>query len=77
LARYGDIGYDVLHRLDHLKMVSRMPVIDDIHSSDTCILTKQSRTPFPTKAKFIATTPLELVHNDLCGPITSTTPGGQ
>jgi hypothetical protein len=33
--------------------------------------------PFPKQAKYRADKPLELVHGDLCGPITLATPGGQ
>jgi transposase InsO family protein len=35
------------------------------------------RKPFPAQAKRRADGPLDLVHGDLCGPITSATPGGK
>jgi hypothetical protein len=38
---------------------------------------KQRRTPFPKKANFRVEELLELVHGDLCGPITSATHGGR
>jgi hypothetical protein len=38
---------------------------------------KHRRTPFPRIAKFRADKLLELVHGDLCGPITPATPSGK
>jgi transposase InsO family protein len=43
---------------------------------DFCVLTKQRRLPFPQQSTFWAKERLELVHRDLCGPVTSATPGG-
>jgi hypothetical protein len=42
-----------------------------------CIVDKHRRTPFSAAARFRATEPLELVHGDLCGPITPATHGGK
>ena len=43
---------------------------------DGCALGKQHHAPFPQVAGYRAEKGLELVHTDLCGPITPTTPGG-
>ena len=40
----------------------------------SCLLGKQARKPFPQATTFRATSPLELIHGDLCGPITPPTP---
>jgi len=32
--------------------------------------------PFPQQAQYRAQAPLDLVHGDLCGPVTPATPGG-
>jgi transposase InsO family protein len=44
---------------------------------DVCMLTKQRRLPFPQQSSFRAKERLELVHGDLCGPVTPATPGGR
>jgi transposase InsO family protein len=59
-------------------MVWGMPHIDHVEQfCDTCILTKLRRLPFPRQASFRAKEKLELVHGDLCGPMTLATPGGR
>jgi transposase InsO family protein len=40
-------------------------------------VTKHKRQPFPRQASYRALKQLELVHRDLCGPVTSATPGGR
>ncbi|GJW52886.1 zinc finger, CCHC-type containing protein [Tanacetum coccineum] len=44
---------------------------------DVCLVGKQSRAPFPKKAKGRSTSPLDLIYGDLCGPITPPTPSGK
>jgi hypothetical protein len=44
---------------------------------DTCVLTKQHWFPFPCQVSFHAKEKLELVHGDLCGPVTPATPRGR
>ena len=55
-----------------------MPHVDHVEQfCDTYVLTKQRRLPFPRQASFRAKEKLELVHGDLCGPVTPATPGGR
>ncbi|XP_066163729.1 uncharacterized protein [Oryza sativa Japonica Group] len=59
-------------------MVRELPAIDHVDQlCDGCLAGKQRRLPFPEEAKFRAQEALELVHGDLCGPITPATPGGR
>ena len=75
--RYGHLHFDALHKLCKDGMVRGMPVIKhDGHLCDTCVLTKQRRAPFPAHAQYRAQEQLELVHGDLCGPVTPVTPSG-
>jgi transposase InsO family protein len=60
------------------ELVRGMPHIDHADQiCDACLAGKQRLASFPQVAKFRATERLELVHADLCGPITPPTPGGK
>jgi hypothetical protein len=55
-----------------------MPSLDHVEQfCDVCVLTKQRRLPIPQQSSFRAKERLELVHGDLCDPVTSATPGGR
>jgi transposase InsO family protein len=59
-------------------MVRGLPSFDHVEQfCDVCILTKQSRLPFPQQSSFRAKERLELVHGDLSGPVTPATLGGR
>jgi transposase InsO family protein len=54
-----------------------MPCITHVEQlCEACLAGKHWRAPFPQVAKYRATAPLELVHGDLCGPISPATPAG-
>jgi hypothetical protein len=58
-------------------MVRGLPPIDHVDQlCDSCLARKQRRSPFPSQARRRADDVLELVHGDICGPITPTTPSG-
>ncbi|KAG8064903.1 hypothetical protein GUJ93_ZPchr0004g39485 [Zizania palustris] len=60
------------------KMVRGLPEIDHVDQlCDSCLAGKQRRHSFPAISKYRAANPLELVHADICGPITPETPGGK
>jgi hypothetical protein len=59
-------------------MVRGLPSFDHVEQfCDVCMLTKQRRLPFPQQSSFRAKERLELVHGDLCGPMTPATLGGR
>jgi transposase InsO family protein len=58
-------------------MVTGLPTIEEKQGCYTCIITKQRQAPFPAKANYKDDAPLDLVHGDLCGPITPTAPAGR
>jgi hypothetical protein len=67
-----------LKRLSAKEMVRGLPCLDHVEQfCNVCVLTKQRRLPFPHQASFRAMERLELVHGDLCGPVTPATPGGR
>jgi transposase InsO family protein len=77
-ARYGHLHFDALGKLARDDMVCGLPLIERIKQlCDGCLVGKHKRSPFPQQAKYRATDLLDLVHGDLCGPITPATPGGK
>jgi transposase InsO family protein len=77
-AWYGHLSFQGLQRLSKGEMVRGMPRIDHVDQvCDGCLVGKQRRLPFPAVSKYRATRQLELVHADLCGPVTPPTAGGK
>jgi transposase InsO family protein len=67
--RFGHLHFKALKRLSAKGMVRDLPSLDHVEQfCDVCVLTKQS---FRVKER------LELVHGDLCRPMTPATPGGR
>ncbi|KAM3310132.1 hypothetical protein ACQJBY_031052 [Aegilops geniculata] len=61
-----------------MEMVSGMPFIDHVDRvCDGCLVGKQHRRPFPAQSTYRASDALELLHGDLCGPITPAIHGGK
>ncbi|BBN09932.1 hypothetical protein MPTK1_4g23840 [Marchantia polymorpha subsp. ruderalis] len=59
-------------------LVRGLPPIEHVEQvCDACLAGKQRRAPFPQVAKYLVTETLELVHADLCGPISPATLGGK
>jgi len=74
----GHLHFDALHKLCKEDMVHEMPVIKhDGHLCDTCVITKKRRASFSVAAQYRVQKQLELVHGDLCGPVTPAMPGGR
>jgi transposase InsO family protein len=58
-------------------MVRGLPSLDHVEQfCDVYVLMKQRWLPFPQQSSFRAKERLELVHGDLCGPVTPATPRG-
>jgi transposase InsO family protein len=76
-ARFGHLHFRALHDLGAKGMVQGMPVVDHLDQfCDGCALGKMHRTPFPRASAYRAQGVLDLVHGDLCGPITPATTSG-
>nr|GEV07010.1 putative zinc finger, CCHC-type [Tanacetum cinerariifolium] len=76
-ARLGHANFYTLEIMGKKRMVNRMPC--DAHPKQLCngcVVAKQTRQSFPDEAQRRASKPLELVHTDLCGPITPQSTGG-
>lgn len=76
-ARFGHLHFRALHDLDAKNMVRGMPTIDHIkHFCDRCAIGKMHRTPFSRASPYRADKVLDLMHRDLCGPITPASSSG-
>lgn len=81
LARCRDNQWRWNERFRHLhfdalrKLARRLPNIDHIEQfCDCCVATKQRRTIFPAAAKYRVPGLLDLIHGDLCRPVSLATP---
>jgi hypothetical protein len=75
---FGHLHFEALKRLSAKEMVRGHTSFDHVEQFyDVYVLMKQRRLPFPQQSSFRAKERLELVHGDLCGPVTPATPGGR
>ncbi|KAD4585292.1 hypothetical protein E3N88_22893 [Mikania micrantha] len=76
-ARLGHANFRVLEEMNKKDLVRGLPCITHPKQvCEGCLVAKQTRKSFPKEAQWRATEPLELIHADLCGPITPQTKGG-
>jgi Integrase core domain/GAG-pre-integrase domain len=76
-ARYGHVNFQSLKKMCQETLVEGLPRIECLKEACRgCTVGKQRRLPFPQEANFRASEILELLHGDLCGPITPSTPAG-
>jgi transposase InsO family protein len=77
-GRFGHLNFDSLRKLGRNDMVRGLPQLNHPDElCDSCLAGKHRRAPFPRAAKYRADRLLDLVHGDLCGPITPATPSGK
>lgn len=71
------MNFQALHTMAEKQMAIGLPKLTQLKAvCNGCLLAKQTRNSFPTKSEFNAKKKLELVHADLCGPISPPTPAG-
>lgn len=77
-CRYGHLSFKGLKTLQHKEMVKGLPVMKMPSKLCTdCMIGKQHRKSIPKKSLWRATHKLQLVHSDLCGPITPASSSGK
>lgn len=70
-CRFAHLGYGNLHTLSQKKMVKGLPQIEATKRvCENCLVGKQKRGSFPKKSSWRASRNLQLIHSDICGPIT-------
>ncbi|GJW63596.1 zinc finger, CCHC-type containing protein [Tanacetum coccineum] len=76
-ARLGHANFYTLEFMGKKRMVTGMPCVSHPKQlCSGCVVAKQTRKSFPNEAQWRASKPLELLHADLCGPITPQSTGG-
>ena len=69
--RFGHLNQDGIRELAKKGMVHGLPDMDYSRPfCEGCVLGKQARNSFPRRAEYRAKNTLELIHTDICGPIT-------
>jgi len=74
--RCGHLNVNGLKLLVQKDMVIGLPKINELDLCEGCIYGKQAKKSFPVGKSWRATTCLELVHADLCGPMKMESLGG-
>ena len=76
--RFGHASLHTLAKLHSKGLVKGLPLVkvDDMTSCDACSKGKMTRSSFPSKKIVSTSSPLELIHIDLCGPMRIQSYGG-
>ena len=70
-CRYGHLHFKGLSTLSRKKMVKGMPYLSESYDVCTvCMTGKQHRETIPRNSMWTATQKLQLIHADICGPMT-------
>lgn len=77
--RFGHRDPAVMDRLQKERLATGLKVISCGAKTicECCIEGKMARLPYPQQAARKTTQPLQLIHTDLCGPMSNVTPGGK
>jgi transposase InsO family protein len=76
-ARFGHLYFGALRKMGRDGIVRGMPLLSQVEQDcDACLTGKHRCAPFPRQAQGHATEVLQLLHGDICGPISPPTPSG-
>jgi transposase InsO family protein len=69
-CRYGHLSWNGLRLLQQKEMVKGLPKFKGSQTvCEDCLKRRQHRDPFPSESSWRASTTLQLVHANICGPI--------
>lgn len=75
--RFGHVNFRALKQMSETNMVRGLPRISKSKEvCEGCLMSKKARKTFPSQASYCAKKVLELIHEDLCGPISPSTTAG-
>ncbi|KAL9250259.1 Retrovirus-related Pol polyprotein from transposon TNT 1-94-like protein [Drosera capensis] len=73
-SRLGNVNFQTLKLVGDKRLAVGVPKVSHPNKlCEACLISKQIRLPFPAQMTYRAKKPLELLHADLCGPITPST----
>jgi transposase InsO family protein len=76
-ARFSHLNFGALRKMGRDRIVKGMPLLSQVEQvCEACLAEKHRQTPFPHQAQRRATEVLQLLHGDICGPISPSTPSG-
>lgn len=76
-SRLGHVNFNAMVQMASKEMVHDLPKLSHPKQICTgCLMSKQVKKAYPQQSNYSAKKVLELVHGDLCGPITPSTKGG-
>ncbi|KAL8127880.1 hypothetical protein AgCh_014722 [Apium graveolens] len=74
-CRLGHVNFNAMSIMKENDMVVGLPrLLQPTEVCKGCLMAKQTRTLFPSQSSYASSKGLELVHGDLCGPISPPTP---
>ena len=72
--RLGHVNFKAMSMMSKEEMAHGIPRLTHPRGiCEGCLMSKQARKPFPHQTSFAAKRVLELIHGDICGPITPET----
>ena len=76
-SRFGHMSFHTLKEMGSRQSVEGLPLIHvPPNICRDCVAGKHHRSPFPKASSYRSEGPLQLVHADICGPISPSTLGG-
>jgi hypothetical protein len=74
---FGHVNFATLKKMVKVELFRGLPALEHVEQiCEACLPGKHRRAPFPQQTSRRASKTLELLHGDLCGPVSPSTPIG-